>query len=79
MPTVSVKKQKYAACTDFACVFILSITGIFHVDVRFSVQSVEEAGRPRQEPKIQASTGCQKRMNSKAAARDVGMQEDVFP
>lgn len=52
---------------------------IFHADMRFSVQSVEEAGRPRQEPKIQASPWCQERADSEAAAQDVGVQEDVFP
>lgn len=66
-------------CLHWFSVFILSITVIFHADMRFSVQSVEEAGRPRQEPKIQASPWCQERADSEAAAQDVGVQEDVFP
>lgn len=69
MHIVSVKSQKYAACTDSAYVFILSITVTFHVDLRYSIQSVEETGRPRQEPKIQASTWWQERMHSEAVVR----------
>lgn len=71
-------ESMYAACIDSAYMFTLSITVIFHVDMRYSVQSVEETGRSRQEPKIQASTWCQERMYSKAVVQDVGMQEDVF-
>lgn len=79
MHTVLVKSQKYAACTDSAYAFILSITVIFHVDMRYSVQSVEETGGPRQEPKIQASTWFQERTHSEAVVQDIGMHEDVFP
>lgn len=64
------------------CVYIKQ-TVIFLVDLRYSIQSVEETGRPRQEPKIQPSTWWQERMHSEAVVhtyvQDIGMQEDVFP
>lgn len=47
MHAVSLQRRKRAACIDSACVFILTITVIFHVDMRYSVQSVEETGRLR--------------------------------
>lgn len=58
MPTVSVKSQKYFSCSDFAYVFILRITVIFCVDMRYSVQSEEKTGLPRQEPKIKPANGA---------------------
>lgn len=73
------KSQKYAARPDSAYEFIVSTTVIFHVDMRYRVQPVEEVGRPRQEPKIQTSTRCQGRTRSEAVVQDIGMQEDVFP